>query len=86
MSSVPSVEGVPSVDRAWELWDRAYDAGEVKVLGWADNMVLHGHPPMRFTVTPSPDRTHEDAVVVVAFTVPHPDEMTLAEVVGDDAA
>lgn len=74
----------PTVDRAWELLDVAYSKHDVKVLGWADDMVMvpNEGDAVTFTVHPGPASPcgHEDMVVVVAFRVPHPDEMTLAQV------
>lgn len=74
---------VPSVDRAWQLAELAYDGG-VTVLGWADSMVEAAGPgAINFTVTPAPDR-QEDSLLVLAIRVPHPDVMTLAEVISGD--
>lgn len=74
---------VPSIDRAWELLERAYADRGIKVLGWADNMVLapRGTPALEFTVSTAAPASHEDHVLIVALTVPHPDEMSFQEVV-----
>lgn len=83
MSDAPTAHSVPSVDRAWELMELAYVDNGLAVLGWADSMVLTDMPGrvLRFTVHPAP-RSHEDEVVIIAVRVPHPDEMSLAEVIG----
>lgn len=73
---------VPSVDRAWELLERAYGRNEVRVLGWADNGVMQPYKGrLRFDVTDAVRHSHEDEVIIVAIVVPHPDEMTLEEVI-----
>lgn len=72
---------IPSIDRAWELLERAYDDSRLAVVGWADNMIMDADPPMTFTVGGDPGRTHEDQVLIIALRVPHPDEMSLSEIV-----
>ena len=78
--------GVPSMDRTWELMERAYPDGDMIVLGWADNSVVYEAQPEpvthNFTVYPEVQRSHEDEVLIVAIIVPHPDLMPLEEVIG----
>lgn len=74
---------VPSVDRTWALMESAYPAG-ITVLGYADSIVLADMPgqEMTFTVAPAVGR-QEDEVLVVAVRLPHPEQMGLAEVIGE---
>jgi hypothetical protein len=74
---------MPSAARAWELYEHAFYKGNSMVLGWADDMVMGSNNPMTFTVHPRPD-SHEDEVLIIAVRVPHPDYMTLEQVVADD--
>lgn len=77
-------KAIPSDDRAWELFEWAYTVGAMSVLGWADDMVLQSAgKPTNFTVYPSPVRSHEDEVLIIAVPVPHPDLRNLGEVVLD---
>lgn len=74
---------LPSDERVEELALRAFNEGEFALLGWADNGVMQPlNHPVRFTfdVTSRPDRSHEDAVLVIAIAVPHPDIWTMDEV------
>lgn len=80
-------EHVPSVERAWELMERAWsDPGALKVLGWAHSSVMHVEASaLNFTVYDRLQRgaiDQEDHVIIVAVRVPHPDEMSLADVIG----
>lgn len=78
---------VPSIDRAWELAELAYERDEMTVLGWADDAVMDVDSALNFTVWPDPGRSHEDQVLIIAIRVPHPDEMSLRKVVvGCDCA
>lgn len=75
----------PSIDRAWELMERASnDRGSIKVLGWADDMAMLSFPnALTFTVTQAIEPLdQEDHVLIIAVRIPHPDEMTLDEVIG----
>lgn len=77
----------PSVDRAWGLLERAYPDDNITVLGWADNSVVYNAKEapdhaQSFITWPEVQRSHEDEVLIIAVTVPHPDEMSLDEVVG----
>lgn len=78
--SVP-LPTLPDVDRAWSLLEDAYDEG-ITVLGWADDSVVTGYGDrLTFDVTKKVQRSHEDEVLIIAIRVPHPDEMSLGEVV-----
>lgn len=77
---------IPDEDRTWNLIEDAYSASDgITVLGWADDMVLEAVKDrtarVTFDVEPAPRCSHEDEVLVVAIRVPHPDQMSLAEVV-----
>lgn len=75
---------VPSVDRAWELMELAYeDSRGIKVVGWADNSIMDIDGSVTFTAWASEPHSHEDVVLVLALRVPHPQAMSFAEVVGD---
>lgn len=82
--------GLPTTDRAWQLAELAYPDGGVKVIGWTDNSVVLDEPQtsrwdhLTFTVTKELERPQrqEDSVLIIAVRVPHPDEMSLAEVIG----
>jgi hypothetical protein len=82
---VPPVERehqLPSIDRAWELAERAYDTDGLRVLGWADDAVMLSYSGrLNFDVHDRVQRSHEDEVLIVAIRVPHPDEMPLDEVI-----
>lgn len=83
------MSAIPSVDRTLELLERG-QAGGVTVLGWADDMVAAiadvagSEEEITFTVAQAPRRSHEDEVLIVAIRVPHPEEMPLADVVGEE--
>lgn len=81
MSDRPAI---PDEDRTWDLVERAFGkSGGITVLGWADNMVVElagQFERHQFEVVQVP-RSHEDEVLILAIRVPHPDEMSLAEVV-----
>ncbi len=74
---------LPSVDRVWTLMELAYETQGLTVLGWTSNSVAEAGAPVVFEVTPTPESPvgHEDQMIVVLVRVPHPDEMSLAEVV-----
>lgn len=77
------MSAIPSVDRAQQLFEHAYFKDNVVVLGWADDMVTGSNSPVEFTVHPRP-QSHEDEVLIIAVRVPHPDYMSLEEIVADD--
>jgi hypothetical protein len=80
-------DSVPSVERTWELLERAYADDGIEVLGWTGNEVMLLPPAapswseLMCTVTKTPSGSHEDLVLIVALRVPHPDEMSFDEVV-----
>lgn len=83
--------GRPTVERALELVDLAYAERDVKVIGWADSMVLdfdtaagggEGMKGVTFSAFTDVQRSHESEVLVIAIRVPHPDFMSLEDVLG----
>lgn len=86
---IEGTEGVPSLDRAFHLIDMAVTDNDVKVLGYADDMVMlsdeQAGGPFRVltfdvSTTLAPEN-QESSVLVIAIRIPHPDFMTLKKVV-----